>query len=600
MPEQQPANPDAIFCMMCNRDIAGDIAADVPILTSTIWNPFTAMWHAADRTLINGINGPLGRRSPERYYRISDVNDSYAWYDSNMRTIREAFDTPAAFYNERNPSLYSPMAQEFLYGDLDPMHRRGLCFDCVRKIDAYGYEHSESWFTVESHNPRAIQSVIDAINGSGSVDGVEGHDPLCRGCVVPYITCGDYCKNLVAGLYDATNHGISNATPRISVTNSLQEWCNIPSREAQLQICSLHFVELAQPRDDEHCTIRIALDEHIDTLSSRNAVPHSRNLSNLLESLVWVGREYNFDGMTLGQTFREHFSMPSRTTHPCTCAFTTTESHNGYMDSCDCGDCETAREQDTGEDEECDCSSCRRGRGDGSDRGIYVFSYSYKPTPVFSRKSVITMPQSLTLSLTFGTEIELDSDDEDCVRFIRDFPWAYLKEDGSLDGDGVEFVTHPADLRWWREDGIEHLREAFEKLSLVDPSKEYYGQHIHIGRAQLLPRDEETLALFFTRGNEKSVRWVADRVDTSYAQLHNMSNPWGNGNRNVAVNPTGTTIEVRAFRTTDNPEIAVGRMAFLDFLIRFGRTHDMREDRGIVVDGFKELLPEVAHAFEIG
>ncbi len=598
MPEQQPANPDAIFCMMCNRDIAGDIAADVPILTSTIWNPFTAMWKAADRTLINGIGGPLGRMSPQRYYRISDVNDSYAWFRQNTQAIRDAFYTPDSFYNERNPSLYSPMAQEFLYGDLDPMHRRGLCFDCVRKIDAYGYEHSELWFTVESHNPRAIQSVIDAINGSGSVDGVEGHDPLCRGCVAPHITCRDYCKNLVAGLYDATDYEAPHPTLQIGVMNSLQEWCNMSSREDQLRTCLLHFMELAQPRDDEHCTIRIALDEHIDTLSSRNAVPHSRNLSNLLESLVWVGREYNFDGVTLGQMFREHFNMAGVTSDLCVCAFTSREAANGYTESCNCEDCETAREQNT---EECDCEGCvDERRRESTSRGNYVFSYSYKPTPVFSRKSVITMPQSLTLSLTFGTEIELDSEDENGIRFIRDFPWAYLKEDGSLDGDGVEFVTHPADLRWWREDGIEHLREAFEKLSLVDPNKEYYGQHIHIGRAQLLPRDEETLALFFTRGNEKSVRWVADRVDTSYAQLHNMSNPWGNGNRNVAVNPTGTTMEVRAFRTTDNPEIAVGRMAFLDFLIRFGRTHDMREDRGIVVDGFKELLPEVARAFEIG
>ena len=123
------------------------------------------------------------------------------------------------------------------------------------------------------------------------------------------------------------------------------------------------------------------------------------------------------------------------------------------------------------------CQSCE----DNSN----IREYSYKPSTWFTHQTPLENPLPIGIEL----EVEANDDREDVVETVLDHlesrglpPETHIlfKEDGSLSGEGVEIVFHPATRRYiTKELG---LKELLSKLSSVATSwdNRHCGIHIHV------------------------------------------------------------------------------------------------------------------------
>jgi hypothetical protein len=184
----------------------------------------------------------------------------------------------------------------------------------------------------------------------------------------------------------------------------------------------------------------------------------------------------------------------------------------------------------------------------------------------------------------------------------------YCKSDSSI-SNGFEVVSHPFTLSWAREN--EH---AFDPL--FNLSKRMYGHNaVNCGMHVHMSLDAFTnlqLMKFmrFVYVNKKFVhaisrrpkgslqRWasvdnISDESIMSIAKVKNRGR--GAGSRSTAVNITGTTAEVRIFRSTLSRTIYFGNIEFLDCLFDFTCLFGMRD---MTPDRFLDYAHSRAKAYK--
>lgn len=246
-----------------------------------------------------------------------------------------------------------------------------------------------------------------------------------------------------------------------------------------------------------------------------------------------------------------------------------------------------------------------------------VYSYSYKPNPVFRYAG----NENPTTTRTYGLEVEVDVgnhtttlcntyDLSDKLDEITDV--IYCKSDGSLSHSGVELVTHPCSLRYH----MNNLRWKYVVQTCVkngyrshDSTGATCGLHIHVGRQQLgadgNERDENVRKIIvlverywnklvpFTRRDRSRLNqwaprprqchtWYADNLpgDVTRAQ----ANRWidvgddSHDDRYTAVNITnGATIEFRIFRGTLKRDTLIASIQLVDNICEYAMTHSWDE-----------------------
>lgn len=234
------------------------------------------------------------------------------------------------------------------------------------------------------------------------------------------------------------------------------------------------------------------------------------------------------------------------------------------------------------------CSGCKRDR-------TKVHPYSYKPAPIIYRR------RTEEHALIFGVELEVDrghsasdlADDLDAL----DLP-IYCKEDGSLGGEGVEIVTHPATLACHANDvGWQEITDACLRHGYTSHNTSTCGLHVHVGREELGATDDERydtadkmvltvaaiwdkLTLFTRRDVDRLNHWAGnpihpeDVMGLSDTDLLLTANRLSRNNRYHAVNLLNSaTVEIRVFRGTLKPGTILASIQLVSNIAKYSMTH---------------------------
>lgn len=226
-----------------------------------------------------------------------------------------------------------------------------------------------------------------------------------------------------------------------------------------------------------------------------------------------------------------------------------------------------------------------------------LIDYMYKPKPRFCKMSFEKNP------LFMGIELEVEGDEDNAFygdkdedydnddggdgennEYINDYAYdimktypCYIKYDGSLNGNGMEIVTHPLTVKYhkrvfnWRE-----LLKKLEKDNFTSHSNNRCGLHIHISKKWFKPEDYLKFNIIFDK-NYSVIKRFAKRTKTNYCERVKTSetreiaekkkatrlSQWYNHYKSIYFG-NSNTIELRIYRGTLNIE-------------RFNMTLDMTE-----------------------
>lgn len=242
-----------------------------------------------------------------------------------------------------------------------------------------------------------------------------------------------------------------------------------------------------------------------------------------------------------------------------------------------CDSCGTTHRQDEliydEENEETLCSRCHTAQ-----QSKDIHDYGYRPTPEFKK-------EKWEEDFYLGIELEVLSDEygkksNKFIKFLDKLKVAdrfYLKNDGSLGGEGFEIVSQPETLQSIHKN-IKWMK-ILEWLTKNDFESEENGKcgiHIHINKAILEELDITKLRLFF-KVNEKQLILFSKRGgENDYAKFDKKSvkeiiaGTQDTGRYNaINLNSSRETIELRLFRGSLDYERVLSILQFSDAIVRF-------------------------------
>lgn len=200
-----------------------------------------------------------------------------------------------------------------------------------------------------------------------------------------------------------------------------------------------------------------------------------------------------------------------------------------------------------------------------------VHGYSYKPDAEFHGEG----------KLFFGAEIEViaKGDYSSACQTIQDklSDFVYLKEDGSLDNNGVEIVTHPFSIEYMRENKPFNKLKGLPCYSYCNDST---GLHIHISRRYLKRLDVTKLVAFFAMDSTQTlIRLVCQRDYNHYCKKPKSKLARGyeiSTDRYHIVNITNMeTVEIRGFKGNCAPNAVYRAVEFCHCLVHFVKDYSV-------------------------
>ena len=256
-----------------------------------------------------------------------------------------------------------------------------------------------------------------------------------------------------------------------------------------------------------------------------------------------------------------------------------------------------------------------------------INNYSYKPKFVNHRigneksKLLLGMENEIEYdrnligkNLVNNYEITLKNSDpyyvnyETFISYIIDkaIPnFLYLKHDGSLDW-GVEIVSHPATIEFWREQK-DNLKTLFDLLSEHNCSGEKAktaGMHVHIARAKMNLAHKNSFCAFI-HGNSEFVKKIARRGSNRYSKYidindeerkapESVERKFFHHDRYEAVNwNSKSTVEVRVFQSTLNINHFLANLEFCQAAYDFTAVNSVAEVLSdSCIDNFKKFVEE--------
>ena len=256
------------------------------------------------------------------------------------------------------------------------------------------------------------------------------------------------------------------------------------------------------------------------------------------------------------------------------------------------------------------CDKCYYG-------GNIIHNYSYKP------KAVVQKSAAENTDLLFGieNEIELKFNDPNRSRYENDgdsftietksgsvrvdyrrfvafhvessIPGLfYQKNDGSI-RFGMEIVSHPATLEFWRsnKDRIEELFSFLRSEGCAGDEASTVGMHIHVTRNGMTRAHQNSFAAFVYSHKEK-IEKLAGRRSNGYTKMIPLPNSAedndqtkrfeekiiNNHDRYSAVNWNNEhTVELRMFQSTLNTSHFLANIEFSHALYHFSKTRTVLE-----------------------
>lgn len=264
--------------------------------------------------------------------------------------------------------------------------------------------------------------------------------------------------------------------------------------------------------------------------------------------------------------------------------------HNHFVQCNECRNWKSRSERFIGSPDDCMCIECFDDANHGTYNGYSgdeeefiaesgIMDYSEKPDPIFYPNTNIT---KVIDALYMGVELEVDGgyDEDEVVDHANEiFKITYGKHDGSLGSHGIEFVSHPATIKYFMDhkDDWKAGMSYLQGESYTSHDAETCGLHVHVSSFPLMYETDngiEKLLWFqdkywdqllnFSRRNSKQVEDWANRVpavpsaritDKSeiIASLRNAKKDAKNKGRYQAINlQNKNTVEFRIFRGTLN------------------------------------------------
>lgn len=249
------------------------------------------------------------------------------------------------------------------------------------------------------------------------------------------------------------------------------------------------------------------------------------------------------------------------------------DHHPHFDEDCDCEDCDMERDLFVPR-----CRRCSRG---------VVHNYSFVP-PLSFRQVVageeVRTDEAITGTPYLGMELEM----EDAMPHARkildlfhgDCENVWLKPDGSLGINGLELVTHPATLDWYKEHFDWDALGELSKLGCRAYHTNTAGIHVHISSDAFTPvhlfkflafhhRNPIVCQTIGQRGSANYCSWsryLMTRTETiKYAKREDYPE-----DRYVAVNLTErATIELRYFKGNLSPARVRKNLQWVDALYRY-------------------------------
>ena len=276
--------------------------------------------------------------------------------------------------------------------------------------------------------------------------------------------------------------------------------------------------------------------------------------------------------------------------------------HGNYAFCDDCGtiidcDIDSVYSNDTG----VFCQYCWEENNHCNDLSQWVHEWDYRPYNL--KFNGVTNPFK---DIVFGIENEMDgscSGREFCTdtENIEDI---YLKHDGSIGDGGIEVVTHPMTMEYFKNEfPIDRILDTAKKYGFVSHDSGQCGLHVHVDRRSLgktkIDQDytiAKLLVLFekffdnelmkFSRRNESQVRqWAKNQTmeydpdeDTIGTMCEKVQGKQDYNDRYYAINLTNrATVEFRIFRGTLNNETFKATIQFVETIIKFAKYNNINE-----------------------
>ena len=168
----------------------------------------------------------------------------------------------------------------------------------------------------------------------------------------------------------------------------------------------------------------------------------------------------------------------------------------------------------------------------------------------------------------------------------------YQKNDGSI-GFGMEIVSHPATLEFWRsqKDKIEELFSFLRSEGCEGDRAESVGMHIHVSRNNMKRSHQNSFAAF-VYSHRTNIEKLAGRPSNGYTKMIRLPNSAAdsdetkrfekvvidNDDRYSAVNwRNKNTVELRMFQSTLNTSHFIANIEFSHALYHFSKERTVLE-----------------------
>lgn len=236
---------------------------------------------------------------------------------------------------------------------------------------------------------------------------------------------------------------------------------------------------------------------------------------------------------------------------------------------------------------------CERGRSDEP-----IANYSWKPEPEFKHLN-FQVGAARTLPYT-GYELELDRpegfdayENDNAAEMANSTcdGLIYCKNDCTI--SGFEMVSHPFTYGWFRNNKKEilDLHRELRRLGYRSFNANDAGMHVHVSMAAFKKSTHllKFMQFFYSGENANFIKAISQRSDNSmntwckidvgrkyFKEQAKRKRNVGYSSRDVAVNLTGSTAEVRLFRGTLDPIAFQKNIEFVNSLFQFSAETSLR------------------------
>lgn len=219
-------------------------------------------------------------------------------------------------------------------------------------------------------------------------------------------------------------------------------------------------------------------------------------------------------------------------------------------------------------------------------RDVYSpLEYGYKPELIFYH-----LPDEEKQKRFFGVEIEIDRGANDVTPSGGEFlatvknetDYYCIKHDGSLTSCGMEIVTQPMTLRYWRQDTIiNNVLTIARKYHFRGETAERTGLHIHVSRNSASLYTWAKVAVFwYDDRHDTFLRDICRRGNNSYCEKKSVKNKTC---QDVVTNYdmshydainfcNDATVEFRQFKGAINITTILASIQLVDAVIKFCQT----------------------------